>query len=82
MKCVVFHCSCGSIRSSGCLLTLYSLLRGSSTSDGVFTLCEFRFKKNNFTVEKNPTLVRFPLKGLDMKDWVHPSWHNINEHTK
>ncbi|KAF4665797.1 hypothetical protein FOL47_004426 [Perkinsus chesapeaki] len=41
-----------------------------------------RFKKNNFTVEKNPTLVRFPLKGLDMKDWVHPSWHNINNHTK
>ncbi|KAF4651365.1 hypothetical protein FOL46_000354 [Perkinsus olseni] len=41
-----------------------------------------RFKKNNFTVEKNPTLVRFPLKGLDMKDWIHPTWHNINEHTK
>jgi U4/U6.U5 tri-snRNP-associated protein 2 len=27
-----------------------------------------RFAKNNFFVEKNPTLVTFPVKGLDLRD--------------
>lgn len=27
-----------------------------------------RFTKNNFTVEKNPTIVNFPIKNLDMMD--------------
>jgi U4/U6.U5 tri-snRNP-associated protein 2 len=29
-----------------------------------------RFVKNNFTSEKNPTIVHFPIKGLDMKDYA------------
>ncbi|KAI5825507.1 cysteine proteinase [Schizophyllum commune Tattone D] len=37
-----------------------------------------RFTKNNFVEEKNPTIVNFPLRGLDLKDIVdnpeaHPS---------
>eukprot|EP01069_Polyplicarium_translucidae_P001929 Polyplicarium_translucidae@DN1860_c0_g1_i1.p1 len=31
-----------------------------------------RFSKNNFFVEKNPTIVTFPVKHLDMKDYLHP----------
>jgi hypothetical protein len=27
-----------------------------------------RFTKNNFVEEKNPTIVNFPLRGVDMKD--------------
>ena len=27
-----------------------------------------RFTKNNFVEEKNPTIVNFPLRGLDLKD--------------
>ena len=29
-----------------------------------------RFKANNFFKEKNPTIVNFPLQGLDMRDYV------------
>ncbi|TPX32034.1 hypothetical protein SmJEL517_g04779 [Synchytrium microbalum] len=29
-----------------------------------------RFTKNNFTEEKNPTIVSFPIKGVDMKEYV------------
>ncbi|KAF0712860.1 Aste57867_4627 [Aphanomyces stellatus] len=29
-----------------------------------------RFTKNNFFVEKNPTIVNFPVKNLEMKDYV------------
>lgn len=29
-----------------------------------------RFTKNNFVEEKNPTIVNFPLRGLEMKDCV------------
>ncbi|KAH9004168.1 spindle pole body protein [Lactarius hatsudake] len=37
-----------------------------------------RFMKNNFVEEKNPTIVNFPLKGLDLRDYLssagqHPS---------
>jgi U4/U6.U5 tri-snRNP-associated protein 2 len=38
-----------------------------------------RFKKNNFYSEKNPTIVAFPLKNLDMKPYVH---RESNESTK
>merc|ERR1712226_660602 len=31
-----------------------------------------RFRNNNFFIEKNPTIVTFPLKGLDLRDYVHP----------
>ena len=29
-----------------------------------------RFTKNNFFIEKNPTLVTFPVKNLELKDMV------------
>ncbi|KAL8292163.1 hypothetical protein RQP46_001629 [Phenoliferia psychrophenolica] len=29
-----------------------------------------RFTKNNFVEEKNPTIVNFPLRGVDMQDYV------------
>ncbi|THG20931.1 hypothetical protein TEA_024635 [Camellia sinensis var. sinensis] len=29
-----------------------------------------RFTKNNFFVEKNPTLVNFPVKNLELKDYI------------
>ena len=30
-----------------------------------------RFKKNNFSLEKNPTIVNFPVKNLEMRDYLH-----------
>nr|CAJ20366.1 ubiquitin carboxyl-terminal hydrolase, putative [Toxoplasma gondii RH] len=30
-----------------------------------------RFSKNNFYVEKNPTIVTFPVKHLDLREYVH-----------
>ena len=32
-----------------------------------------RFKLNNFFVEKNPTLVTFPVKNLELKDYIEGS---------
>ncbi|CAI0440100.1 unnamed protein product [Linum tenue] len=29
-----------------------------------------RFKENNFFIEKNPTIVNFPLKNLELKDYI------------
>lgn len=37
-----------------------------------------RFKKNDFYVEKNPTIIAFPIKNLDLTSYVHPD----NEKTK
>ncbi|CDI83040.1 ubiquitin carboxyl-terminal hydrolase, putative [Eimeria praecox] len=31
-----------------------------------------RFSKNNFFIEKNPTIVTFPVKNLDLREYVHP----------
>ena len=36
-------------------------------------LCLKRFKKNNFSVEKNSTIVNFPLRNLDMREYVDSS---------
>lgn len=33
-----------------------------------------RFQDNQFYVEKNPTIVNFPLKNLDLRDYLHPEW--------
>lgn len=30
-----------------------------------------RFTKNNFNLEKNPTIVTFPVKNLEMRDYLH-----------
>ncbi|XP_017185725.1 uncharacterized protein [Malus domestica] len=38
-----------------------------------------RFTKNNFFVEKNPTLVNFPVKNLELKDYIPLSTTNENE---
>lgn len=40
-----------------------------------------RFNRNNFFTEKNPTIVNFPLKNLDLKDYLHPEWVNRNPET-
>lgn len=32
-----------------------------------------RFTKNNFCLEKNPTIVTFPVKNLEMKDYLFPA---------
>lgn len=37
-----------------------------------------RFRKNNFFLEKNPTIVNFPIKGLDMREYVHPDAQAAN----
>jgi U4/U6.U5 tri-snRNP-associated protein 2 len=29
-----------------------------------------RFKKNNFFKEKNPTLVNFPVKDMELRDYI------------
>ncbi|KAL8461577.1 hypothetical protein ACS0TY_032092 [Phlomoides rotata] len=38
-----------------------------------------RFTKNNFFVEKNPTLVNFPVKNLELKDYIPLPVRNENE---
>ncbi|PWN47726.1 cysteine proteinase [Violaceomyces palustris] len=39
-----------------------------------FVILHFRrFTKNNFVEERNPTIVNFPIKGLDLADYVDPS---------
>ncbi|XP_050234061.1 uncharacterized protein LOC126682420 [Mercurialis annua] len=38
-----------------------------------------RFKKNNFFIEKNPTLVNFPVKNLELKDYIPLSTPMENE---
>ena len=36
-----------------------------------------RFKRNNFYIEKNPTIVNFPVKNLEMRDYVFNQGTNI-----
>ncbi|EXB41569.1 U4/U6.U5 tri-snRNP-associated protein 2 [Morus notabilis] len=38
-----------------------------------------RFTKNNFFVEKNPTLVNFPVKNLELKDYIPLPTPKVNE---
>eukprot|EP00559_Dactyliosolen_fragilissimus_P008465 CAMPEP_0184864630 /NCGR_PEP_ID=MMETSP0580-20130426/15678_1 /TAXON_ID=1118495 /ORGANISM="Dactyliosolen fragilissimus" /LENGTH=609 /DNA_ID=CAMNT_0027363511 /DNA_START=93 /DNA_END=1922 /DNA_ORIENTATION=+ len=38
-----------------------------------------RFKRNNFYNEKNPTIVAFPVKNLDLSDYVFPENQNLSE---
>jgi len=42
-----------------------------------------RFNNNTFFVEKNPTVINFPVKGLDMSDFlsIDPKVRDINKHT-
>ncbi|XP_067138279.1 ubiquitin carboxyl-terminal hydrolase 39 [Centruroides vittatus] len=37
-----------------------------------------RFTKNTFFVEKNPTIVNFPIKNVDMTELLHPSVRNTH----
>lgn len=41
-----------------------------------------RFTKNNFFVEKNPTLVNFPVKNLELKDYIPLPTPKQNEKLK
>lgn len=41
-----------------------------------------RFTKNNFFVEKNPTLVNFPVKNLELKDYIPLPTPKENEKLK
>ncbi|KAJ6841909.1 U4/U6.U5 tri-snRNP-associated protein 2-like [Iris pallida] len=38
-----------------------------------------RFTKNNFFIEKNPTLVNFPVKNLELKDYIPLPTPKVNE---
>lgn len=38
-----------------------------------------RFTKNNFFIEKNPTLVNFPVKNLELKDYIPLSTPKVHE---
>jgi len=38
-------------------------------------LCLKRFSKNNFFIEKNTTIVNFPIKNLDMRDYLTEQGH-------
>jgi len=53
-------------------------------------ICLSRFQKNNFNIEKNPTIVPFPVKNLDLSHYVYddekdkkrdgiPTEHEIRE---
>ncbi|KAJ3242632.1 hypothetical protein HDU81_000077 [Chytriomyces hyalinus] len=37
-----------------------------------------RFTKNNFTAEKNSTIVNFPIRGVDMREYLDPSVQEEN----
>lgn len=41
-----------------------------------------RFSKNNFFLEKNPTVVTFPVKNFDLRDYVHPLAREENPVTR
>jgi len=41
-----------------------------------------RFKKNNFFFEKNRTIVTFPVKNLEMRDYISPEYLKGMESTK
>lgn len=41
-----------------------------------------RFSKNNYFVEKNPTIVNLTVKNLDLKDYIHPDAVDDNACTK
>ncbi|OEH79031.1 ubiquitin carboxyl-terminal [Cyclospora cayetanensis] len=41
-----------------------------------------RFSKNNFFIEKNPTIVTFPVKNLDLREYVHPDALEDNSVTR
>ena len=38
-----------------------------------------RFTKNNFFTEKNPTIVNFPVKNLELRDYVEIEDENLGE---
>ncbi|GAM18016.1 hypothetical protein SAMD00019534_011910, partial [Acytostelium subglobosum LB1] len=45
-------------------------------------MCVKRFHHNNFFKEKDPTIVNFPLKGLDLKDYLSPEVLSTYRSTK
>lgn len=47
-------------------------------------MCVKRFTKNMFFVEKNPTVVNFPVKGVDMAEYLvsDPAVQDAHPHTQ
>jgi hypothetical protein len=41
-------------------------------TDVEFWFLDFRFTKNTFYVEKNPTIVNFPIRGIEFGDLLRP----------
>jgi U4/U6.U5 tri-snRNP-associated protein 2 len=41
-----------------------------------------RFKKNNYSMEKNPTIVAFPVKNLELSDYVYPKGGRVTPPTQ
>lgn len=41
-----------------------------------------RFSKTNLNIEKNKTLVSFPLIDFDLSRYIHPDFISLNPHTK
>ncbi|KAG8387674.1 hypothetical protein BUALT_Bualt02G0045900 [Buddleja alternifolia] len=41
-----------------------------------------RFSSNNFFVEKHPTLVNFPVRNLELRDYIPLREHNANERVR
>ncbi|CAG0914634.1 unnamed protein product [Notodromas monacha] len=44
-------------------------------------ICYKRFTKNNFFVEKNPTIVNFPITGMDFGDFLSPEARKLHDTT-
>ncbi|OCT86607.1 hypothetical protein XELAEV_18020290mg [Xenopus laevis] len=43
--------------------------------------CIKRFTKNNFFVEKNPTIVNFPITNVDLREYLAEEFHSTHKNT-
>ncbi|MEE6478920.1 hypothetical protein FKM82_012049 [Ascaphus truei] len=43
--------------------------------------CIKRFTKNNFFVEKNPTIVNFPITNVDLREYLAEEFHTVHKNT-
>ncbi|KAG8440976.1 hypothetical protein GDO86_006638 [Hymenochirus boettgeri] len=43
--------------------------------------CIKRFTKNNFFVEKNPTIVNFPITNVDLREYLAEEFQNVHKNT-
>ncbi|GKD34225.1 U4/U6.U5 tri-snRNP-associated protein 2-like protein [Tanacetum coccineum] len=61
---------CYTLKLDGLCLLHDEIFVFTETSAVSYTSKCSRFTKNNFFVEKNPTLVNFPVKNLELKDYI------------